>query len=180
MILILDFGSQYSQLIARRVREAHVYCELHPFDLPLERIRALRPAGIILSGGPASVYEADAPHPDPRIGALGIPLLGICYGMGVLVQEDGGRMTRAAAREFGPAELVVDDAEDLLAGFAAGHKTPVWMSHGDRLEQLPPGWTALAHSDNSPVAACADRARRRYAIQFHPEVVHTPRGRELL
>ncbi len=180
MILVLDFGAQYSQLIARRVREAHVYCELHPFNLPLERIRALRPDGIILSGGPASVYQADAPLSDPCLAELGVPLLGICYGMGVLVQEDGGSMARAAAREFGPAELVIDDAADLFAGFAVGQHTPVWMSHGDRLERLPKGWVVLAHSSNSPVAACADRARRRYAIQFHPEVAHTPRGRELL
>jgi GMP synthase (glutamine-hydrolysing) len=180
MILILDFGSQYSQLIARRVREAHVYCELHPFDLPIERIAALRPDGVILSGGPASVYQADAPLSDPRLAELGVPLLGICYGMGVLVQEDGGAMARAAAREFGPADLEIDDAADLFAGFAVGQHTPVWMSHGDRLERLPRGWTAFAHSANSPVAACADRARRRYGIQFHPEVAHTPRGRELL
>jgi GMP synthase (glutamine-hydrolysing) len=180
MILILDFGSQYTQLIARRVREAHVYCELHPFNLPLERIRAMRPDGIILSGGPASVYQADAPLSDPRIAELGVPLLGICYGMGVLAQEDGGVTARASAREFGPADLVIDDAQDLFAGFTVGQRTPVWMSHGDRLERLPQGWHVLAHSANSPIAACADRRRQRYAIQFHPEVVHTPRGRELL
>jgi GMP synthase (glutamine-hydrolysing) len=180
MILILDFGSQYSQLIARRVREAHVYCELHPFNLSLERIKAMQPEGIILSGGPASVYQADAPLSDPRIAELGVPLLGICYGMGVLVQEDRGEMARATAREYGPADLVIDDGGDLFAGFGVGQRTPVWMSHGDRLERLPAGWTTLAHSNNSPIAACADRSRRRYAIQFHPEVVHTPRGRELL
>jgi len=180
MILILDFGSQYTQLIARRVREAHVYCELHPYNLPLEKIRALAPEGIIFSGGPASVYQADAPLSDPDIATLGVPLLGICYGMGVLAREDGARTARAAAREFGPAELVVDDDSDLFQGFGVGHKTPVWMSHGDRLEEIPRGWTVLAHSANSPIAALADRARRRYAIQFHPEVVHTPRGRELL
>jgi GMP synthase (glutamine-hydrolysing) len=180
MILVLDFGAQYSQLIARRVREAHVYCELHPFNLPLDRIKAMRPEGIILSGGPASVYEPDAPLSDPRLAELGVPLLGICYGMGVLVQEDGGVMARAAAREYGPANLQIDDTEDLFAGFAVGQHTPVWMSHGDRLERMPRGWEVLAHSANSPVAACTDRARRRYAIQFHPEVAHTPRGRELL
>ncbi|MGH7789430.1 MAG: glutamine-hydrolyzing GMP synthase [Candidatus Binatia bacterium] len=180
MILILDFGSQYTQLIARRVRESQVYCELHPYNLPIERIRELRPEGVILSGGPASVYAADAPLSDPRLAELGVPLLGICYGMGVLAQEDGGAFARAAAREFGPADLIVDDADDLFMGFATGQHTPVWMSHGDTLERLPRGWTALAHSANSPVAACADRARRRYAIQFHPEVAHTPRGREVL
>ena len=180
MIIVLDFGGQYSQLIARRVREAHVYCELHPFNLSLERIKAMQPEGIILSGGPASVYQADAPLSDPRIAELGVPLLGICYGMGVLVQEDRGEMARATAREYGPADLVIDDGGDLFAGFGIGQRTPVWMSHGDRLERLPAGWTTLAHSANSPVAACADRGRQRYAIQFHPEVVHTPRGRELL
>jgi GMP synthase (glutamine-hydrolysing) len=180
MILVLDFGAQYSQLIARRVREAHVYCELHPYNLPLERIEAMEPEGIILSGGPASVYDRDAPLSDPRLGSLGVPLLGICYGMGVLVQEDRGVMAGATAREYGPAGLTVDDAADLFAGFAVGQQTPVWMSHGDRLERLPLGWEVLAHSDNSPVAACADRSRKRYGIQFHPEVVHTRRGREVL
>jgi GMP synthase (glutamine-hydrolysing) len=180
MILILDFGAQYTQLIARRVREAHVYCEIHPFNLSIDRIRALAPEGIILSGGPASVYQPDAPLSDPSISALGVPLLGICYGLGVLVQQNGGRMTRAERREYGPAELIVDDASDVFAGFSAGHATPVWMSHGDRLEELPPGWQVLAHSGNSPVAACCDAERRRFAVQFHPEVAHTPRGRELL
>jgi GMP synthase (glutamine-hydrolysing) len=162
------------------VREAHVYCELHPFNLSLDRIEAMKPEGIILSGGPASVYQPDAPLSDPRIADLGVPLLGICYGMGVLAQEDGGVMARATAREYGPADLLVDDADDLFAGFSIGQHTPVWMSHGDRMERVPAGWQVLAHSANSPVAACADRARRRYAIQFHPEVAHTPRGRELL
>jgi GMP synthase (glutamine-hydrolysing) len=180
MILILDFGAQYSQLIARRVREAHVYCELHPFNLPLERIEAMQPEGIILSGGPASVYDPDAPLSDPRIATLGVPLLGICYGLGVLVQEDAGVMAGASAREYGPADLLVDDATDLFSGFTPGQHTPVWMSHGDRLERLPRGWERLAHSANSPVAACADRRRKRYGIQFHPEVMHTPRGREVL
>ena len=180
MILILDFGSQYTQLIARRVREANVYCELHPYNLPLARIREMRPEGIILSGGPASVYAADAPLSDAGIAQLGVPLLGICYGMGVLAKEDGARTARAHAREFGPAELIVDDDADLFEGFGIGQRTPVWMSHGDRLEELPKGWQVLAHSENSPIAALADRSRRRYAIQFHPEVVHTRRGRELL
>jgi GMP synthase (glutamine-hydrolysing) len=180
MILILDFGAQYTQLIARRVREAHVYCEIHPFNFPLEKIRAMAPEGVILSGGPASVYQPDAPLSDPKLAELGVPLLGICYGLGVLVQQSGGRMARAERREYGPAEVTVDDAEDLFAGFAAGHRTPVWRSHGDRLEDLPRGWKTIAHSDNSPVAACRDAERRRFAVQFHPEVAHTPRGREVL
>jgi GMP synthase (glutamine-hydrolysing) len=180
MILILDFGSQYTQLIARRVREAHVYCEIHPFNLPLERVDALKPDGIILSGGPKSVYAEDAPLPDWRILQRDVPMLGICYGMGVLAQHAGGRMARAERREYGPADLTIDDGTDLFAGFSAGSRTPVWMSHGDRLEDVPAGWHTLAHSENSPVAALADRERRRFAIQFHPEVVHTPRGREML
>jgi GMP synthase (glutamine-hydrolysing) len=180
MILILDFGSQYTQLIARRVREAHVYCEIHPFDLPLERIRALRPEGIILSGGPASVYEEEAPLSDPALLELGVPLLGICYGMGVLVTQSGGRVARAERREYGPAEVGVDDDADLFGGFSRGGRTPVWMSHGDRMEKLPAGWTPLAHSDNSPLAACRDSSGRRFGLQFHPEVAHTPRGRQIL
>jgi GMP synthase (glutamine-hydrolysing) len=180
MILILDFGSQYTQLIARRVRESHVYCEIHPFNLPLERVDELRPEGIILSGGPKSVYAPDAPQPARQILERDVPILGICYGLGVLAQHAGGRMARAERREYGPADLTIDDDTDLFAGFTAGSRTPVWMSHGDRLEDMPAGWQAMAHSENSPVAALADRASRRYAIQFHPEVVHTPRGRQLL
>ncbi len=180
MILILDFGSQYTQLIARRVREAHVYCEIHPYNLSIERVRELNPRGIILSGGPASVYADDAPLPDPMVMKLGVPVLGICYGMGVLAQHHGGVMERASHREFGPAALTIDEVSDLFAGFTVGEKTGVWMSHGDRLERIPAGWTALAHSDNSPVAACRDADGRLFSIQFHPEVVHTPRGREIL
>jgi len=181
MILILDFGGQYTQLIARRVREAHVYCEIHPYNVPYERMVELRPEGVILSGGPASVYAADAPRPDPRVVTeLGVPVLGICYGMGLLAQQHGGAMARATRREFGPAQLQIDDVGDLFAGFAGGAATPVWMSHGDRLEVLPQGWSTLAHSENSPVAACRDGAGRLFGIQFHPEVVHTPRGRQVL
>ena len=180
MILILDFGSQYTQLIARRVREAHVYCEIHPYNLAIGRIREMSPQGIILSGGPASVYADDAPLPDPAVTDLGVPVLGICYGMGVLVQQHGGAMARSAQREFGPAGLVIDDLSGLFDGFTPAVSTPVWMSHGDRLETLPQGWLVLAHSENSPVAACRDAAGRLFGIQFHPEVVHTPRGREVL
>ena len=180
MILILDFGSQYTQLIARRVREAHVYCEIHPYSLPIERIRALAPEGVIMSGGPASVYQEDAPLPDPRILDLGVPILGICYGMGVLVQQTGGRVARAERREYGPADVTVTDDSDLFAGFRVGARTPVWMSHGDRIERAPDGWVRLGQSDNSPVAACRDPHGRFFAIQFHPEVSHTSRGRQIL
>ncbi|HVN84706.1 MAG TPA: glutamine-hydrolyzing GMP synthase [Candidatus Binatia bacterium] len=178
MILILDFGSQYTQLIARRVREAKVYCELHPFSLPIERIRAIRPEGIILSGGPASVYAAEAPISDPAVIDVGVPVLGICYGMGILLQQRGGAVAPAERREFGPADVSIDDAIDLFAGVPA--TTPVWMSHGDRMERLPRDWRVLAHSTNSPIAACRDPDGRLFGVQFHPEVAHTRDGRRIL
>jgi GMP synthase (glutamine-hydrolysing) len=179
MILILDFGSQYTQLIARRVREAGVYCEIHPYSLALDKIRQLRPEGIILSGGPASVYEDRAPLPSREVTALGVPVLGICYGMGVLTLFGGGEVARTPRREYGPADLLVDDRDDLFADFDVV-ATPVWMSHGDKMARLPKGWQVLAHSSNSPIAACADAERRLFGVQFHPEVVHTPRGTQIL
>lgn len=178
MILILDFGSQYTQLIARRVREANVYCEIHPYLLSIDRIRALAPEGIILSGSPSSVYEEGAPLPDRAILDLGIPILGICYGMGVLAHFHGGRVDRSSRREFGPAHVIIDDERDLLTSLGAA--ADVWMSHGDKLESLPDGWSILAHTANAPIAALADSTRTRFGVQFHPEVVHTPRGREIL
>jgi GMP synthase (glutamine-hydrolysing) len=180
MILILDFGSQYTQLIARRVREANVYCEIHPFSLPLEKIRALNPKGIILSGGPASVYQENAPKVEAPLFDLDVPFLGICYGMGMINLAGGGRVARADRREYGPADLVIDDAADLFHGFAASGVARVWMSHGDRMDDAPKGWRVLAHSGNSPIAAFADPGRRLFGVQFHPEVVHTPRGSEVL
>ncbi len=180
MILILDFGSQYTQLIARRVREAKVYCEIHPYNLSLERIQQLQPEGIILSGGPASVYAEDAPMLDARVLDIPVPVLGICYGMNVLFQLANGIVTKAERREFGSAELSVDEASNLFAGFTPGGKTRVWMSHGDKMETLPRGWRVLGHSANSPFAACRDDAGRFYGVQFHPEVVHSERGREVL
>jgi GMP synthase (glutamine-hydrolysing) len=180
MILILDFGSQYTQLIARRVREAHVYCEIHPYNVPLDRIRQLRPEGIILSGGPASVYEEGAPMLDARVLELPVPFLGICYGMNVLHQLAGGVVAKAERREFGSAEVIVDESADLFAGFPAGSRTRVWMSHGDKMESLPVEWRVLAHSTNSPIAACRDQSGRFFGLQFHPEVVHTDRGAEIL
>ncbi len=180
MVLILDFGSQYTQLIARRVREAKVYCEIHPFSMTEEAIRALAPAAIILSGGPSSVYEDGAPSPSPAIYQLGVPILGICYGMGVLATACGGVVARADHREYGHAELEIQDSDDLFAGFVRGETATVWMSHGDRLEQLPTGWEVIARSDNSPLAALRNKAARQWAVQFHPEVVHSPRGREII
>lgn len=179
MILILDFGSQYTQLIARRIREAHVYCEIHPFNLGMDRIRALQPEGIILSGGPASVYEEDAPLPQRAILDLGVPVLGVCYGMCVLATFAGGSVAGASRREFGPAQLTVDDDADLFAGLGSATHA-VWMSHGDKIDAAPAGWKILAHSSNSPVAAFADPQRRCFGVQFHPEVVHTVPGRDIL
>lgn len=178
VVLVLDFGSQYSQLIARRVRELGVYAELHPFNFPVETIRALRPKGIILSGGPASVYEAGAPHPSPEIFDLGIPILGICYGLQVIAYQLGGEVDRSAKREFGRAEVFIDDTSDVFAGFNG--QTTVWMSHGDALTELPSGFERIGHSSNSPICAIRNRAKKIYGVQFHPEVVHTERGKDIL
>lgn len=180
MILVLDFGSQYTQLIARRIREANVYCEIHPFNFPLEKIAALKPEGIILSGGPASVYQEGAPKVKAEIFSLPVPFLGICYGMGVINLAWGGEVARAEQREYGPAELIIDNDADLLHGFAKKDSIRVWMSHGDKMTSIPKGWHVLAHSGNSPVAAFADPSRRLFGVQFHPEVAHTPRGKEIL
>ena len=180
MILILDFGSQYTQLIARRIREAHVYSEIHPYNIPLERIQEMSPEGIILSGGPASVYDAGAPVVDAPVLDVPVPFLGICYGMNVLHQLAGGYIGQADRREFGPAQLMVDDTADLFAGFSPDSPTQVWMSHGDKMESLPAGWKILAHSDNSPIAAGRDESGRLFGVQFHPEVVHSKRGKEVL
>jgi GMP synthase (glutamine-hydrolysing) len=179
VILILDFGSQYTQLIARRVREAHVYCEIHPFDLALDKIRALAPRGIILSGGPASLYESGAPDIDPQVLQLDCPVLGICYGLYVIVQHLGAHSAGALAREYGPATLEIDLTDPLFERLE-GRKHRVWMSHGDRVERLPAGLVAIAHSDNSPYAAVRSRDGRLRGIQFHPEVAHTPIGAQVL
>ncbi|MGH7796147.1 MAG: glutamine-hydrolyzing GMP synthase [Candidatus Binatia bacterium] len=180
MILVLDFGSQYTQLIARRIREAKVYCEIHPFNIPLEKIKALRPEGIVLSGGPASVYQESAPRVERELFQLPVPVLGICYGMGLVNITFGGEAARAERREYGPAELIIDDDADLFHGFAKQDFTRVWMSHGDKMTHSPQGWHVLAHSVNSPIAAFTDPSRRFFGVQFHPEVAHTPRGREVL
>jgi GMP synthase (glutamine-hydrolysing) len=179
-ILILDYGSQTTQLIARRVREAQVYSEIHPFHLSLDQIRAFDPKGIILSGGPASVYEEGAPINPPEIFRLGVPVLGICYGMQLMAHVLGGRVERSLKREFGRSELFIDDASDLFAGLNSGSSLQVWMSHGDRIEVPPPGFRPIAHSSNSPVAAIKNEDLRAYGVQFHPEVVHTPMGKEII
>ena len=179
-ILILDYGSQTTQLIARRVRECHVYCEIHPFQVGLEAARAFRPKGIILSGGPASVYDAGAPLNPPELFRMGIPTLGICYGMQLMTHVLGGKVGRSLQREYGRSELFIDDSEDLFAGLDHGAPVQVWMSHGDRIEVPPPGFRAIAHSANSPVAAIKSEAIKAFGVQFHPEVVHTPLGKEIL
>ncbi|MDI6755544.1 MAG: glutamine-hydrolyzing GMP synthase, partial [Thermodesulfobacteriota bacterium] len=179
-ILILDYGSQTTQLIARRVRECRVYCEIHPYNLALEAIRAFEPKGIILSGGPASVYEAKSPLSPPELFRMGIPTLGICYGMQLMTHVLGGEVGKSRKREFGRSELIIDDYEDLFAGLNQGETTQVWMSHGDRIEVPPPGFRAIAHSDNSPVAAIKNQELKAFGVQFHPEVVHTPLGKEIL
>lgn len=177
-ILVLDFGSQYTQLIARRVRESKVYSEIFPFNTPLSKIRSFNPKGVILSGGPSSVYDEGAPMPDPDIFSLGIPVLGICYGMQLMAHCLGGSVSRALKREYGSAELMVDDDADILWGLSA--RSTVWMSHGDRIERLPDGFKELGHTNNSPVASMADRAKGFFALQFHPEVIHTEEGSRIL
>src|SRR5712691_5224792 len=182
MIVILDFGGQYTQLIARRVRELHVYCEILPFDVPLARVRKLAPEGIILSGGPASVYDEAAPQLAPdvldAVRAGTPPVLGICYGMGLINRAFGGQVARATRKEFGPADIRIERVDPLLA--LGGSSTRVWMSHGDRMDSVPAEFETLATSANSPHAAFRHRERPIYGVQFHPEVTHTVDGRKIL
>ena len=178
MILIIDFGSQYNQLIARRVREHSIYCQIEPPDLDMEKIRELKPEGIILSGGPASIYEKNSPKADPGIFALGVPVLGICYGLQFMAGTLGGQVISAEKREYGFAELAIRKAEGIFSG--VGETTKCWMSHGDTIGALPPGFRITASTPNTPVAAAEDPSRRFYGLQFHPEVVHTPEGKKML
>jgi GMP synthase (glutamine-hydrolysing) len=177
-LLVLDFGSQYTQLIARRVRELGVYSEIHPFHYSIDHIQQLWPVGIILSGGPMSVYEKDAPKPDPHIFDLGIPILGICYGLQLFADNFGGKVNSAARREYGKADLLIDNNSDLFAGL--DETTSVWMSHGDALSQLPDGFEPIAHSHNAPICAIRNLKKKMFGVQFHPEVVHTPDGKKIL
>jgi GMP synthase (glutamine-hydrolysing) len=179
-ILILDYGSQYTQLIARRVREAHVYCEIKPPPRDLDEIRALAPKGIILSGGPNSVYEEGAPRLDHGIAALGVPVLGVCYGMYLVALAGGATVEGAGRREYGRASVRVESATGLFDGFEPGEQLQVWMSHGDHVTNLPRGFVLTASTTNAPIAGFADPARGLHAVQFHPEVAHTPRGGEIL
>ena len=177
-IVILDFGSQYSELIARRVRETEVFSLVMAYTTSAEELAALAPKGIILSGGPNSVYEAGAPVCDPAIWGLGIPVLGVCYGMQLMVQQLGGAVVAAGRAEYGKAPLHVDDPIDLLTNVESG--STMWMSHGDSVQRLPNGFARLAHTDNTPEAAVADHQRRLYGVQFHPEVVHSSCGMALI
>jgi GMP synthase (glutamine-hydrolysing) len=179
LILIIDFGSQYNQLIARRVREHRVYCQIEPPGIELEKIRELRPEGIILSGGPSSIYEARSPRVDRGIFDLGIPVLGICYGLQFMVDALGGEVIRSDKREYGLAELNVrKEGGGVLAGIEK--KTRCWMSHGDRIGRLPKGFRITASTENTEAAAAEDATRRLYGLQFHPEVIHTAEGKKML
>jgi GMP synthase (glutamine-hydrolysing) len=179
-VLILDFGSQYTQLIARRVRELGVYCEIHPFNMDLGAIRALAPRALILSGGPSSVYGESAPRVSAELFELGLPTLGICYGIQLLAFLLGGKVARATEREYGPATVRIDEATGIFARLSPGEELEVWMSHGDRLEAVPAGFRAIGTSSNTPLCAIVDDTRRIYGIQFHPEVAHTKRGKDIL
>jgi len=188
-ILVLDFGSQYTQLIARRIREQKVYSEILPYNASVDRIKEFAPKGIILSGGPSSVYDRKAPLPDKAVFELGLPVLGICYGMQLMSHTLGGKVAKSVKREYGRAELKIDDDSDLLKGVGKKFvirnskfeiRNVVWMSHGDRIVKQPGGFTPIAHTDNSPVAAMADKSRKFYALQFHPEVAHTDNGTKIL
>lgn len=178
IIVILDFGSQYSELIARRIRETQVYSEVLSYRTTVEQLKQLNPKGIILSGGPNSVYDPGAPHCDPGIWELGIPILGVCYGMQLMVQQLGGEVKRAERGEYGKASLVIDDPTDLLTNVEDG--STMWMSHGDSCTALPEGFEILAHTANTPVAAIAEHQKKLYGVQFHPEVVHSVCGLALI
>ncbi|HEX7471844.1 MAG TPA: glutamine-hydrolyzing GMP synthase [Candidatus Limnocylindrales bacterium] len=177
-VIVLDFGSQFAQLIARRVRELNVYSELLPHDTPWAEIEKRRPKAIILSGSPNSVYDADAPRPDPALWRSRIPVLGICYGAQLMAHELGGDVAATGRREYGPATVTITAGDGLFAGL--DRDQPVWMSHGDSITRLPEGFRTTAQTDSSPLAGFVDTARGLYAIQFHPEVVHTPHGRDVL
>jgi GMP synthase (glutamine-hydrolysing) len=180
LVLILDFGSQYTQLIARRIREEHVYCEIHPCTLPLARIREMNPQALILSGGPASVFAEGAPTVDKALFDIGVPILGVCYGMQLTSHLLGGRVEKADHREYGAARVEIKRADGILKAFKVGEEVDVWMSHGDRVDSLPAGFDPIASTGSTPFAAVANWEKRIFGVQFHPEVVHTPRGAEIL
>ena len=177
-ILILDFGGQYNQLIARRVRECNVYCEVHPYTMKIEEIKAMEPKGIILTGGPNSVYDMASPHGDPELFELGIPVLGICYGAQLMAWTLGGKVATAPVSEYGKTEVTVSDKEGLLKNVS--DKTIAWMSHTDYIEAMPEGFKATAHTPVCPVAAMENSSKKLYAFQFHPEVTHSQEGMKML
>ncbi|MDC0681911.1 MULTISPECIES: glutamine-hydrolyzing GMP synthase [Sorangium] len=180
-VVILDFGSQYTQLIARRVRESGVYCEIHRFDVPIAELRRLAPRALILSGGPASVYGDNAPRCSREVLELGVPTLGICYGLQLMAYHLGGKVERAhTGGEYGPAAVRVERPTGIFSRFAEGDSLDVWMSHGDRLTAMPEGFVSLGTTTGSPLCAVARERDKLYGLQFHPEVVHTPRGKEIL
>ena len=178
LVCILDFGSQYTQLIARKVRELGVYCEIYPYNVEFEKIEALKPKGIILSGGPSSVTDADAPVCDVHVLSLGVPILGICYGVQLIAKLHEGEVQRSEKREYGRAHLFLDQNDVLFDGLADGEV--IWMSHGDSIVKMPHGFIPLAHSENSPYAAVKEKDGKIYGLQFHPEVHHTPKGKLIL
>jgi GMP synthase (glutamine-hydrolysing) len=178
IILILDFGSQYTQLIARRVRECRVFSQIVPYKISAKEIAKISPKGLIFSGGPASVYDKGSPKPDPKIFKLNIPILGICYGMQLITYMLGGKVKRTKSREYGKAELFIDDNKGIFHNLSSNITS--WMSHGDYINKPPKGFFAIAHTLNSPIAAITNRSRRIFGVQFHPEVVHTQRGTQIL
>ena len=178
-VIVIDFGSQYAQLIARRIRELNVYSELIPYDTPWAEIARRKPKAVILSGGPASVYDVGAPMPDPKLWSAGVPVLGICYGLQLMAHQLGGEVVPAQRREYGPATVTLGEGSNGLFD-GIDPVQPVWMSHSDSIVRPPPGFQATAHTDSTPYAGLADPGRQLYGIQFHPEVVHTPRGKDVL
>ncbi len=176
-IIVLDFGSQYSHLICRRIREFSVYSELVPYNISLEELKKMNPKGIVFSGGPASVYNKDSPQPSSGIFEIGLPVLGICYGHQLIVNKFGGKVKRSH-KEYGSSVLNIDNDSDLLSGM--GKSTRAWMSHGDAAESLPEGFNVIGHTENSFAAAIANRQKTVYGIQFHPEVIHTENGTQVL
>ncbi len=178
VVLVLDFGSQYTQLIARRIRENKVFSKIVPYNISAEEIQEIKPKGLVFSGGPMSVYDKGAPHPKREIFKLGIPILGICYGMQVITELMGGKVEASKEREFGRAELFIDSNKDLFANMPSN--LTCWMSHSDQIKKLAPGFVPIGHTLNAPIAACANRQKKIFAVQFHPEVAHTQRGSQIL
>ena len=178
LVLVIDFGGQYNQLIARRVREYNVYCEIYSYKTDIQKIKAMNPKGIILTGGPSSCYEENAATCSPELFKLGIPVLGLCYGAQLMQHVLGGKVERATDREYGKTAVTVDPSASLFEGVPS--ETTCWMSHFDYISRMAPGFKSIAHTKNCPVAAAENLAAGLYAIQFHPEVLHTPEGTKML